>query len=203
MVVGLPTDSRHQEWSPVSLGKGVAGQRSRQRRDQPRTDTLIERILGAYWALLGDYHNDCAPRICSLPRRGPTVGLAVRGARPPGLRAAVCHSRRLRPTGPPDARLRGGAPHEAERRCGARAGGAGWVGPPASRRRRCVRRSERRPASPASKQFVFVEDVVAVEDGVRVLVAGQEPSGERACSGPVAWPSTCRASWWRWWPGPS
>ena len=42
------------------------------------------------------------------------------------------------PAGPHDARLRGGAPHEAERRCGARDGGAGWVGPPATRRRLCV-----------------------------------------------------------------
>ena len=44
------------------------------------------------------------------------------------------------PASPPDARLRGGAPHEAERRCGARDGGAGWVGPPATRRRLCVLR---------------------------------------------------------------
>ena len=29
-------------------------------------------------------------------------------------------------------------PHDAERRCGARDGGAGWVGPPATRRRLCV-----------------------------------------------------------------
>ena len=61
---------------------------------------LIERLLGAYWALIGDYHNDCAARI-TAPRRGPTVGLAVRGARPPGLWAAVCPAPsrpRARPT---------------------------------------------------------------------------------------------------------
>ena len=60
-----------------------------------------------------------------VARRGPTVGLAVRGSRPPGLRAAVCPAP-SRPMFPP--RLRGGAPHKAERRCGVRAGGAGWVG---------------------------------------------------------------------------
>ena len=39
---------------------------------------------------------------------------------------------------PPRARLRGGASHEAEGRRGARGGGAGRVGPPATRRRLCV-----------------------------------------------------------------
>ena len=66
MVVGLATDSRHQEWSPVSLGKGVAGQRranAATNRESTAYRPYIERILGAYWVLIGDYHNDCAARI--------------------------------------------------------------------------------------------------------------------------------------------
>ena len=70
-------------------------------------------------------------------------------------------------------RLRGGAPHEAERRCGARAGGAGWVGPPATRRRLCVLRQRGDQRVAGLEQFLFVDDVVAVEDGAG-LVAGQE-----------------------------
>ena len=105
-----------------------------------------------------------------VARRGPTVGLAVRGSRPPGLRAAVCPAP-SRPMFPP--RLRGGAPHKAERRCGARAGGAGWVGPPATRRRRCVLRQRGDQLVAGLEQFLFVDDVVAVEDGAG-LVAGQE-----------------------------
>ena len=65
-----------------------------------------------------------------------------------------------RPMSPP--RLRGGAPHEAERRCGARAGGAGWVGPPATRRRRCVLRQRGDQLVAGLEQFLFVDDVVAV-----------------------------------------
>ena len=100
------------------------------------------------------------------------VGLAVRGARPPGLRAAVCPAPsrpRARPTRAyavvRRTRRRGGV--------GARAGGAGWVGPPATRRRRCVRRQRGDQLVAGLEQFVFVEDVVAVEDGAG-LVAGQE-----------------------------
>ena len=62
------------------------------------------------------------------------VGVATPGARPyagppKGFRRLQGH-----------ADLRGGAPHEAERRCGARDCGAGWVGPPATRRCLCVLR---------------------------------------------------------------
>ena len=74
------------------------------------------------------------------------------------------------PTGPP--LLRGAASHEAEGRRGARRGGAGRVGPPATRRRLCVlcQRGDQLVAGP--EQFLFVDDVVAVEDGA-ALVAGQ------------------------------
>ena len=67
---------------------------------------------------------------------GGPGGARVSSARPAGCRV----SSPVSPAGSPDARLRGGAPHEAERRCGARDGGAGWVGPPATRRRLCVLR---------------------------------------------------------------
>ena len=52
------------------------------------------------------------------------------------------HFRVSSPVSPavPRARLRGGASHEAKGRRGARGGGAGRVGPPATRRRRCVLR---------------------------------------------------------------
>ena len=89
-----------------------------------------------------------------------------------------CVQPRLARCSPP--RLRAGAPHEAERRCGARAGGAGWVGPPATRRRRCVLRQRGDQLVAGLEQFLFVDDVVAVEDGAG-LVAGQEhgdPLGE-------------------------
>ena len=77
------------------------------------------------------------------------------------------------PTGPP--LLRGAASHEAEGRRGARRGGAAVrvrVGPPATRRRLCVlcHRGDQLVAGP--EQFLFVDDVVAVEDGA-ALVAGQ------------------------------
>ena len=85
------------------------------------------------------------------------------------------HVRVSSPVSPavPRARLRGGAPHEAERRCGARDGGAGWVGPPATRRRLCVLRQIGDQLVAGLEQFLFVDDVVAVEDGAG-LVAGQE-----------------------------
>ena len=93
------------------------------------------------------------------------------------------------PTGPP--LLRGGASHEAEGRHGARSGGAGRVGPPAPRRRLCVlcQRGDQLVAGP--EQFLFVDDVVAVEDGA-ALVAGQahgDPLGH-AGPAPPARPST-------------
>ena len=67
------------------------------------------------------------------------------------------------PTGPP--LLRGGASHEVEGRNGARNGGAGRVGPAATRRRRCVLRQIGDQLIPGLEEFLFVDDVVAVEDG--------------------------------------
>ena len=75
--------------------------------------------------------------------------------------------------GPHRAPLGGGASHEAEGRRGARGGGAGRVGPPATRRRLCVLRQIGDQLVPGLEQFLFVDDVVAVEDGA-ALVAGQE-----------------------------
>ena len=71
------------------------------------------------------------------------------------------------------ARLRGGASHEAEGRRGARGGGAGRVGSPATRRRLCVLRQILHELVAGLEQFLFVDDVIAVEDGAG-LVAGQE-----------------------------
>ena len=68
--------------------------------------------------------------------------------------------------------LRGGASHEAEGRRGARGGGAGRVGPSATRRRLCVLRQIGDQLVAGLEQFLFVDDVVAVEDGAG-LVAGQ------------------------------
>ena len=66
---------------------------------------------------------------------------------------------------------RGGASHEAEGRGGARTGRAGLVGP--GRRRLCVVRQIGDQLVPGLKQFLLVNDVVAVEDGA-ALVPGQE-----------------------------
>ena len=86
------------------------------------------------------------------------------------------------PTGPP--LRRGGASHEAEGRRGARRGGAGRVGPPATRRRLCVlcQRGDQLVAGP--EQFLFVDDVVAVEDGA-ALVAGQAHGDPLGHAGPA------------------
>ena len=84
-----------------------------------------------------------------------------------------CPRRRAGAKGARRAPLRGGAPHEAERRCGARDGGAGWVGPPATRRRLCVLRQIGDKLVAGFEQFLLVDDVVTVEDGA-ALVAGQE-----------------------------
>ena len=73
----------------------------------------------------------------------------------------------------PRARLRGGASHEAKGRRGARGGGAGRVGPPATRCRLCVLRQIGDKLVAGLEQFLLVDDVVAVEDGAG-LVAGQE-----------------------------
>ena len=70
-------------------------------------------------------------------------------------------------------RARDDSCNNAERRCGARDGGAGWVGPPAPRRRLCVLRQIGDQLVAGLEQFLFVDDVVAVEDGAG-LVAGQE-----------------------------
>ena len=63
--------------------------------------------------------------------------------------------------------------NNAERRCGARDGGAGWVGPPATRHRLCVLLQIGDKLVAGVEQFLLVDDVVAVEDGA-ALVAGQE-----------------------------
>ena len=73
----------------------------------------------------------------------------------------------------PRARLRGGASHEAKGRRGARGGGAGRVGPAATRCRLCVLFQIGDELVAGLEQFLFVDDVVAVEDGAG-LVAGQE-----------------------------
>ena len=65
--------------------------------------------------------------------------------------------------------LRGGASHEAK----GRGGGAGRVGPPATRRRLCVLRQILHELVASVEQFLLVDDVIAVEDGAG-LVAGQE-----------------------------
>ena len=69
--------------------------------------------------------------------------------------------------------LRGGASHEAKGRRGARDGGAGRVGSPATRRRLGVLRQIGDELVAGLEEFLFVDDVVAVEDGAG-LVAGQE-----------------------------
>ena len=69
--------------------------------------------------------------------------------------------------------LRGGASHEAKGRRGARDGGAGRVGSPATRRRLGVLRQIGDELVAGLEQFLLVDDVVAVEDGAG-LVAGQE-----------------------------
>ena len=80
--------------------------------------------------------------------------------------AAVVSRRRGCHTGGPS--LRGGASHEAEGRRGVR---AGWVRTPAGRLR--LLRQILNELVPGLKQFLLVDDVVAVEDGAG-LVAGQE-----------------------------
>ena len=86
------------------------------------------------------------------------------------------------PTGPP--LLRGGASHEAEGQHGARRGGAGRVGPPATRRRLCVLCQIGDELVPGVEQFLFVDDVVAVEDGA-ALVAGQAHGDPLGHAGPA------------------
>ena len=147
-----------------SLGRGIAPADVHQQFGKPSGASCLE-VLRV----------QCRRRGCGcgggVARRG-SVGLAVRGARPPGLRAGGVSSP-VSPAGPPDARLRGGAPHEAERRCGARDGGAGRMGSPATRRRLCVLFQIGDQLVAGLEQFLFVDDVVAVEDGAG-LVAGQE-----------------------------
>ena len=80
---------------------------------------------------VGGFLGQVRGRSCGggVARRGPTVGLAVRGSRPPGLRAAVCPAP-SRPLSPARAyavvrrtRRRGGAVRGAAVR-------AGWGRPP-------------------------------------------------------------------------
>ena len=103
-----------------------------------------------------------------VARRGPPVGLAVRGSRPPGLRAAACPA----PSRPTCAY----AVVRRTRRSGGVVRGtavrAGW-GPPATRCRLCVLRQIGDQLVAGLEQFLLVDDVVAVEDGAG-LVAGQE-----------------------------
>ena len=76
----------------------------------------------AVWAAFWGRFADVAAAV-GVARRGPTVGLAVRGSRPPGLRAAVCPAP-SRPMSPPRALTRwcvargGGVARCAGRRCG-------------------------------------------------------------------------------------
>ena len=106
--------------------------------------------------------------------RAPWADGGPRGARVSSARPAGCRvSSPVSPDGPPPACLRGGASHEAEGRRWARGGGAGRVGPPATRRRLGVLRQIGDELVPGLEEFLFVDNVVAVEDGAG-LVAGQE-----------------------------
>ena len=104
-----------------------------------------------------------------IARRGPTVGLAVSGSRlPRGLPRVQSHRARRPPP------VRGGASHEAEGRRG-----AGRVRAPAGRRL-CVLRQTGDQRIAGIEPFLFVDDVVAVEDGA-ARVAGQahgDPLGD-------------------------
>ena len=62
-------------------------------------------------------------------------------------------------------RARDDSCNNAEGRRGARGGGAGRVGPPATRRRLCVLRQILSELVPGLEEFLLVDDVVAVEDG--------------------------------------
>ena len=64
-------------------------------------------------------------------------------------------------------------PYAVVRRTRRRGGGAGRVGPPATRRRLCVLLQIGDKLVASLEQFLLVDDVVAVEDGA-ALVAGQE-----------------------------
>ena len=112
---------------------------------------------------------------------GGPGGARVSSARPAGCRV----SSPVSPAGPHDARLRGGAPHEAEGRCGARDGGAGWVGPPATRRRLCVLRQIGDQRVAGLEQFLLVDDVVAVQDGAVTARLVTDDRGTMQVSGTV------------------
>ena len=83
---------------------------------------------------------------------------------------------------PPRGALTRGASHEAEGRRGAWGGGAGWVWPPATRRRLCVLRQIGDQLVPGVEQFLLVDDVVAVDDGA-ALLAGQAHGDPRGHAG--------------------
>ena len=99
---------------------------------------------------------------------------AIRSAQAGGVRRPPSPLRPWRRAGAKEARrapLRGGASHEAEGQRGARGSGAGRVRAPAGRLRLPRQIGDELVAG--VEQFLFVDDVVAVEDGA-ALVAGQE-----------------------------
>ena len=97
--------------------------------------------------------------------RAPWADGGPRGARVSSARPAGCRvSSPVSTDGPPPACLRGGASHEAEGRRWARGGGAGRVGPPATRRRLGVLRQIGDELVPGLEEFLFVDNVVAVEE---------------------------------------
>ena len=106
-----------------------------------------------------------AERPATLPRvpRSRT-GPSVWSGRDPRRTGGQCPATARPP-------LRDGASHEAEGRRGARGGSAGRVRAPAGRPR--LLRQILDELVPGVEQFLFVDDVVAVEDGAG-LVAGQE-----------------------------
>ena len=178
--IGLVGWPRTDVWSAASGGAETSSQFRAGRRRAPFRPTSAT-ITGerdrfrplappvAVWAAL------CGGVAGVWPRRrdralwagGGRGGERVSSARG----CASCPN--VSPDGPSRAPLRGGASHEAEGRHGARRGGAGRVGPSATRRRLCVLRQIGDQLVAGLEQFLFVDDVVAVEDGAG-LVAGQE-----------------------------
>ncbi len=92
-------------------------------------------------------------------------GAQTGGVRPPPPPPRVRESGR--------APLRGAASHEAEGRGRGAGGGVGRVGPLAGWHRLRLLREILDELVPGVEQFLFVDDVVAVEDGA-ALVPGQE-----------------------------
>ena len=73
-----PCGRRRAPRSPTS--GPITGERDR----FPATGAPVA-VWAAFWGRFAD-----VAAAAGVARRGPTVGLAVRGSRPPGLRAAVC-----------------------------------------------------------------------------------------------------------------